>query len=111
MTLPSLRMRALVSFPAQVDGTNGVSVGKSSGTYTFGLDYTGLAQVVLAAVDPNTTIVALYDRNSQAFAVTTLAQLGVAATGTLRIITAPGTVTVAPADGVIALNKTTPQAT
>jgi hypothetical protein len=111
MSSIDLELQVLPVFPADVVASTGMRVDNEAGIYTFGLDYSQLSEIVLSAVDPSNLMVVVWDRIANQYAVTTLTELGVAATGTQRLITAAGNVGVGASDGLIQIKKTVPQLT
>ena len=60
--LPDVKLRAVVNFPAVVNGGIGVAVTKNSGTYTFDLDYGEIALVTsIPPASIPTTSILLWD--------------------------------------------------
>jgi hypothetical protein len=91
--LPDLRIKALVSFPAQVVGGAGLSVTKTNGAYRFDLDYSEFAQypAVPPASQPTTSVL-LWESSSSQYGRISVAGLQTSILGNLTgpvVITPP----------------------
>lgn len=77
MTLPRMKIKAPVPFPATVAGSGGIAVSKSNGVWTIAPDFTQLASVLASAVaDPTSKEIWIWDPVTDAYNVLTLAGLG-----------------------------------
>lgn len=73
---PDVKLKAVLSFPAQVVGGTGLAVVKTNGTYTFNLAIDELAQVgSVTAVPAATTFVLLWDSVSGSYSRISLTNL------------------------------------
>ena len=72
--LPDMRVKAIVNFPAVVNGGTGLSVTKEAGAYTFDLDYSEIALVTsIPALSKATTSILLFESVQGNFSRMTLA--------------------------------------
>src|SRR5262245_18520623 len=95
--------KALVRFPATVEGSSSVTVAKPNGIYTFGADYTLLDASPVS--DPANTIVAAYDEVSQSWRQTTLSALISGSAKIVQEITAAAPVSVLANVGIVKVNQ------
>jgi len=83
VTIPVLKIKVLpkatikgkmdVRFPANVAVDEFLTVLKANGIYTFGVDYTKLD--LSPVLDPNATLIAVYDETSQSFKAVSISSL------------------------------------
>ena len=72
--LPDVKIRAVVNFPAVVNGGIGLAVTKNNGTYTFDLDYGEIALVTsIPPASIPTTSILLWDSTQGVYSRMTLA--------------------------------------
>ncbi len=105
---PIVKARFLAQFPSGITPTNFLTLDKSGGSYTFGVDYTKVAPGILSSAANAYTVV--YDLADGIYKLVSVADQ-IASGQTQQIKTTPGDVAVLPTDSLIAINKTTGQAT
>lgn len=107
MTLPAnIRINVMVLFPARVQGSGPITVGKANGIFTIGYSVAGYP-TLNPVFDPTSKEVLVFDPTTGLFWNITVANLFASlSAGSVRTITAAGDVTVAPTDTYIRLNKT-----
>ena len=77
MTIPRMKIKTPVPFPATVAGTGGIKVSKSAGVWTIAPDFSRLSAVLASAIsDPTTKQIWLWDPVTDHYNVLTLAGLG-----------------------------------
>lgn len=101
---PSLKLKVLPKFPANVAVQNFLTVTKSNGTYTFGVDYTLLDLSIFNS--PSSTYVAVLDAVSGSYKITTISALVAGSTGIVQTFTAGGTETINANTGIAVVNQT-----
>ena len=77
MTIPRMKIKTPVPFPATVAGTGGIAVSKSNGVWVIEPDFSQLSAVLASAIgDPTTKEIWLWDPVTDTYNVLTLAGLG-----------------------------------
>lgn len=76
---PDLKLKALVSFPAVINGGSGISVEKEAGSYTFALDYAEL--VPITSPNQANSFVSIWDALSDTYRSISIAGLSSAIGG------------------------------
>ena len=77
MSLPRMKIKTPVPFPANVAGTGGIKVTKANGVWTIEPDFSALNAVLASAIaDPTTKEIWLWDPATDDYTVLTLAGLG-----------------------------------
>jgi hypothetical protein len=112
MTLPAnIRINVGSPFPSQVVGAAYITVAKANGLWTITPNYSLL--VALASVaNPAIKEVVIYDPTTGIYNTITLSQLSVIAlSGTYRMVTIAGDVSIVTSDTTILLDKTVGAAT
>jgi hypothetical protein len=108
--LPKVKLRAPFVFPAAVASNIGIKITKENGKYWLDLDWSALQQVSAVAPDQfGNTVILSYNIVDGSFA---LLPFNVAVSDKIIIEkTDAGDVNVGPYDGIILVNKDTPEAT
>jgi hypothetical protein len=110
MTLPaSIRINAQFPFPSLVSSSGPITITKSNGIWTVGLQFTNLGAVPNGTAAANLEVL-VYNTLSQTFQQTTvssLLQLG----GSTRTVTATGAQAVLLTDSVILISQSVPAPT
>jgi hypothetical protein len=101
---PTLKLKVLPKFPANIAASNFVTLARNGGTYTLGADYTVLAAGPIS--DPTTAMIAVLDGTSGIYREVSLASLLVSSLLVDQHITAPGPVAVLAGAGVVRVNQT-----
>jgi hypothetical protein len=112
MSMPVIRLRQSVQFPAQVYGANGIDVTKVNGNYTIENNWSDFS-VTNAIPSSPTNYVLTYDTLTGVYVLVPSILIGSgggSSVGLVRIITDSANVNVGTADGVIAFNQITPTA-
>src|SRR5262245_43785057 len=101
--MSNLKLRAPVPFPASVQGSGGITVGKENGVWTIEPDFSELVSIAASAVsNPTSKQVWIYDPITGEYNVLTLAALGDAlyvATSTTSLAIGTGSKTFATQTG------------
>jgi hypothetical protein len=106
---PSLRLSMRPIYPLSIQAGTGIGIAATAGAYKFGLDYSGLAEII--TYDPTQKMIAVSDRSTAGlWNKVSLASI-LTGSQTVQIVTAAGDVTVQPNDRLIILNKTVGAAT
>lgn len=101
---PTIKVKALVKFPANVVTQNFLTVTSLGGTYTFNVDYTKLGAGPI--VDPTTAMVAVLDETSGSYKIVSLSSLISSTTQIEQHITAAGPVAVNNNTGIVRVDQT-----
>lgn len=107
MARSAMRLRILPRFPVKIQGTTGIAVDRTGGVVTVRQDWKDI-QPGVGPFEQDDYEVMARDPATGAFSRLPLSASRSAA---VRTVTAAGTVTVLASDGVIAINKTVPEAT
>lgn len=113
MTVPILKIKVTpkpivkgkmdIRFPANVRVGNFLTVNRSNGTYTFGVDFTLLTPLAIA--DPTTSMVAVLDSTAGVYKIVSLASLISSTTQIEQHITAAGPVSILPNAGIVRVDQ------
>ena len=115
MTVPVLKIKVLpkpllkgkmdVRFPARVAVEKFLTVDRTSGVYTFGVDYTLLTPLDIAS--PTTAKIAVLDETAGVYKIVSLASLIASATQIEQHIIAAGPVDILPNAGIVRVDQAT----
>lgn len=101
---PTLKIKTLVKFPANVLGSNFLTITKANGTYTFGVDYTLLGPGPIT--DPTTAIIAILDQTAGVYKEVSLSSIIASTTQIDQHITAAGPAAVLANAGIVRVDQT-----
>lgn len=104
LALPKVRGKMDVRFPANVAADEFLTVAKSSGVYTFGVDYTLIGQVPI--IDPTTAMVVVLDQSSGTYKLQSLSSLLSSSAQIVQTFTAGGTEAINANTGIALVNQT-----
>jgi hypothetical protein len=104
ITRQALRLKVATRIPAQLVAERFLTITRSSGVYTFGVDYTLLDPS--AITDPTTALIAIYDQSTASYKVGTASALLSSSLQIEQHITAAGPVTISNNTGIARVDQT-----
>lgn len=109
-TRPTIKARAVVKFPARIDGDNGITVTKANGVYTISDEFDTLSE--LESIDDSsvTYVKLLFEGVYYYFSIASLVE-AISSAGTPQVITAAGDLTIESTHRYVVFNKTVGAAT
>ena len=103
----SLKLKVNARIPAQLEAEDFLTIDRANGVYTFGVDYTLIAETPVT--DPSDAKLVVWDTGSSSFKLISISSL--LSTGQTYQVITTGNCTVLDTDGLIIINKTVGAAT